>query len=144
MIPDYLLGRFYYILILYSMSSLTLLVHLFTLFANYDHVVLERSCFAYIINIYFDIYGLVVSKKANNVSNKYTHKKYSKISQLQKERHSQNVGVFFEWVASQLFVTFFVNLPSLLSLVTYILNDPILLSYHNIFSNKSVLFQKHP
>ena len=38
------------------------------------------------------------------------------------------------------FVTFFVNLLPLLSWVTCILNDPILLSYHDIFSNKSVLF----
>ena len=81
LIPDYLLRRYYYILILYSIPSLTLLVHLFTPFTNYDRVVLEISCFVYIINIYFDIYGLFVSEKANNIINKYTHKKYSKISQ---------------------------------------------------------------
>ena len=43
------------------MPSLILLVHLFTLFANHDRVVLEIPYFAYIINIYFDIYGLFVS-----------------------------------------------------------------------------------
>ena len=45
-------------LTLYSISSLTLLIHLFTLFTNYDQLVLEISCFVCIINIYFDIYGL--------------------------------------------------------------------------------------
>ena len=44
-------------LTLYSISSLTLPIHLFTLFTN-DQVVLEISCFVCIINIYFDIYGL--------------------------------------------------------------------------------------
>ena len=61
LIPDYLLRRYYYILILYSIPSVTLLVHLFTLFANYDRVVVEISCFLYTINIYFDIYDLFVS-----------------------------------------------------------------------------------
>ena len=46
----------YYILTLCSIPSLTLLVHLFTLFASYDQVVLEIFCFVCIINVYFDIY----------------------------------------------------------------------------------------
>ena len=50
-----------YGLALYSIPSLTLLVHPFTLFTNHERVVLEISCFVYIINVYFDIYGLFVS-----------------------------------------------------------------------------------
>ena len=102
------------------MASLTLLFHLFTLFANYDRVALEISCFVYRIDIYFDIYDLFVSENANNIINKYTHKKCSKISQHQKECHSENLH-FFEWVASHFLATFAIS---------------------KIFSSKSVLFWK--
>ena len=61
LIPGRLLRRQYYVLTPYSIPSPTLLVYLFTLFAKYNQVVLETSCFVYIINIYFDIYGLFVS-----------------------------------------------------------------------------------
>ena len=44
---------------------------------------------------------------------------------------------------TSLFVTSFVSFPSPLSWVMYVFNGPILLSYHNIFSNKTVLFRKH-
>ena len=83
--------------------------------------------------------------KNNKVS--HHHKGHSK-------RTSPAKSGFFEWVVSHFFwlqtlpptslVTFFVNLPSPLYWVMHLLNGPILLSYHNIFSNKSVFFRKHP
>ena len=53
LIPDLLLRRYYYILILWSIPLLTIVVHLLTLFAKYDCVVLKISCFVYIIKNYF-------------------------------------------------------------------------------------------
>ena len=93
-------------------------------------------------------------KKLITSSTNTLTKKYNKTSQYRKERHLQNLVFFLFFFLSEwdhiflaanprhmyFFVTFFVNLLSPLSWVTRILNDPILLSYHNIFSNKRVLF----
>ena len=114
------------ILTLYSIPLLTLLVHLFTLFAKYDRVVLEISCSIYIVNIYLDIYCLFVGQKANNTINKYTHKKYHIVKHHHgghSKRMSFAISRFFYRVAScslaansspaSLFVTFLSTFPSL-------------------------------